>query len=143
MLTSAYCTDIQYRMEYLVTRMFDGGRLMPSHVRTSGTVRGALIVRQEQDKLRNRTMLVARLTGIGGGMRTVPPLYDAVLVSSTGAMWTLAGYECVTSGALHQEYTLGQSWIIVPAPLEDLRKAENEWARLAALLSELQQPTKT
>ena len=75
-------------------------------------------------------------------MRTVPPLYDAVLISSAGAVWTLAGYERITSGALQQEYTLGQSWILTPAPLEDLRKAENEWARLAALLSELQQSSK-
>jgi hypothetical protein len=112
---------------------------MPAHVRTSNTVRGALSVRQEQDKSRNRTTLVARLTVIGGGMHKVPPLYDAVLISSTGAMSTLAGYERITSGALQQEYSLGQSWIIVPAPLEDLRKAENEWARLAALLAEVQQ----
>ena len=126
-------------MEYLVTRVFDGGRPMPAHVRTSNTVRGALSVRQEQDKSRNRTTLVARLTVIGGGMHKVPPLYDAVLISSTGAMSTLAGYERITSGALQQEYSLGQSWIIVPAPLEDLRKAENEWARLAALLAEVQQ----
>ncbi len=76
-------------------------------------------------------------------MRTVPPLYDAVLVSSPGAVWTLAGYERVTWGALQQEYSLGQSWIVTPAPLEDLRKAENEWARLASLLAEVQQSQKT
>ena len=130
-------------MEYLVTRVFDGGRVMPTHVRTSGTIRGSLSVRQEDDRTRNRTTLVARLTPSGGGMRTVPPLYDAVLISSTGAVWTLAGYERVTSGALQQEYSLGQSWIVTPAPLEDLRKAESEWARLATLLSELQQGAKT
>ena len=115
-------------MEYLVTRVFDGGRVMPAHVRTSGTVRGSLTVRQEDDRRRNRTTLVARLTIANGGMRTVPPLYDAALISSTGDVWTLAGYERITSGALQQEYFLGQSWIITPAPLEDLRKAENEWA---------------
>jgi len=38
------------------------------------------------------------------------------------------------SGAV-QEYFLGQSWVVTPAPLEDLRKAEAEWAKLAALLS--------
>ena len=46
----------------------------------------------------------------------------------------------VTSGALQQEYFLGQSWLVTPAPLEDLRKAEAEWARLAQLLSDLNQP---
>jgi len=69
------------------------------------------------------------------GLRVVPPLYDVVLIASTGEVWTLAGYERVTSGALQQEYFLGQSWVVTPAPLEDLRKAEAEWAKLAALLS--------
>ena len=50
--------------------------------------------------------------------------------------WTLAGYERVTSGALQQEYLLRQSWVATPAPLEDLRRAENEWA-LAKLLAEV------
>jgi hypothetical protein len=73
-------------------------------------------------------------------MHKVPPLYGAVLISSTAAMWTLAGYERITSGAPQHEYSLGQSWIIVRALLEDhLRKAENEWARLAAPLAEVQQ----
>jgi hypothetical protein len=44
-------------------------------------------------------------------------------------------YERVTSGALQQEYFLGQSWLVTPAPLEELRKAEAEWAVLAELLS--------
>jgi len=65
----------------------------------------------------------------------VPPLYDVVLIAPTGEVWTLAGYERVTSGALQQEYFLGQSWVVTPAPLENLRKAEAEWAKLAALLS--------
>jgi len=43
----------------------------------------------------------------------------------------------VLSGALQHEYTLGQSWIVSPAPLEDLRKAESEWARLAELVEQL------
>ncbi len=125
-------------MDYLVTRIFDGGRVMPNHVRHSNTVRGVLSVRQEQDTVRHRTVLVARLAPAVNAMKPVPPLYDATLVSSTGDVWTLAGYERVLSGALQQEYSLGQSWIITPAPLEDLRKAETEWVRLAELLSEAQ-----
>jgi hypothetical protein len=50
-------------------------------------------------------------------MHKVPPLYGAVLISSTAAMWTLAGYERITSGAPQHEYSLGQSWIIVRALL--------------------------
>jgi len=70
--------------------------------------------------------------------RPIPPLYDVQLVSSTGEVWVLAGYERVLSGALQHEYTLGQSWIVTPAPLEDLRKAESEWARLAEMLAAIQ-----
>ena len=65
----------------------------------------------------------------------MPPLYDVVLIAPTGEVWTLAGYERVTSGALQQEYFLGQSWVVTPAPLEDLRKSEAEWAKLAELPS--------
>jgi len=76
------------------------------------------------------------------GMRTVPPLFDVVLLGSTGDSWTLAGYERITSGALQQEFFLGQSWVVNPALPEDLRKAENEWAGLAPLLAEVRQRDK-
>ena len=97
---------------------------------------------REEDHLRHRTTLVARLTAAGMGMRLIPPLFDVVLLGTTGESWTLAGYERVASGALQQEFFLGQSWLVTPAPLEDLRNAENEWARLAKLLAELQQREK-
>ena len=61
-----------------------------------------------------------------------------MLLTSTGDVWTLAGYERITGGALQHEYSVAQSWIVTPAPLEDLRKAELEWSRLAGLLAELQ-----
>ena len=118
-----------------MTRLFDSGRVMPHHVRNAGTVRGLLTIKQEEDHVRHRTTRVARFTPQHQiGSRVVPALYDVVLIASTGEVWTLAGYERVTSGALQQEYFLGQSWLVTPAPLEDLRKAEAEWARLATLL---------
>jgi hypothetical protein len=119
--------------------MFEGGRLTPHHVRHAGTIRGVLTIRQEEDRARNRTTLVARLAPAGANPRAVPPLYDVTLISSTGEVWTLAGFERVASGALQHECTVGQSWVVTPAPLEDLRKAENEWARLAQVLHELQE----
>jgi hypothetical protein len=123
-------------MDYMVTRLFDGGRVMPHHVRNAGTLRGTLTIKQEEDHIRHRTTLVARFSPQHQiGSRVIPPAYDVVLIASTGEVWTLAGYERVTSGALQQEYFLGQSWLVTPAPLEDLRKAEAEWAKLAALLS--------
>ena len=116
-------------MDYFVTRVFDGGRVMPNHVRVATTVRGTITVRQEDDKLRHRATLVARVTQPVANSKPVPPLFDVVLVSSTGNAWTLAGYERIPSGALQHEYMLAQSWIVTPAPLEDLRNAELEWAR--------------
>jgi hypothetical protein len=38
---------------------------------------------------------------------------------------------------------LGQSWLVAPASLEDLRRAENEWQRLAQLLHQLQSRKKS
>src|SRR5438309_11380331 len=103
-----------YRVDYLVTRVFDGGRVVPHHIRAAGQVRGSLTVKQESDNVRHRTVLVARLTQAGSMAKPIPPLYDVQLVSSTGEVWVLAGYQRVLSGALQHEYTLGQSWIVTP-----------------------------
>ena len=109
---------------------------MPHHVRNAGTLRGTLSIKQEEDRVPHRATLVARFAPqVPVGSRVIPPMYDVVLIASSGEVWTLAGYERMTSGALQQEYFLGQSWLVTPAPLEDLRKAEGEWAKLAALLS--------
>jgi hypothetical protein len=126
-------------MEWLVTRIYDGGRKLPSHVRGAGTVRGVVTIRQENDPTRGRMVLVARVQPPGalGGFRQVPPLYDVAIVASTGEAFTLTGHERINAGPLQQETLLGQSWLIEPGPLEDLRKAENEWARLAAEIEAL------
>ena len=55
---------------------------------------GLLPIKQEDDHIRHRTPQHQI------GSRVVPPLYDVVLIASTGEVWTLAGYEQVTSGAL-------------------------------------------
>ena len=49
-------------MNYMVTRLFDGGRVMPHHVRNAGTLRGTLAIKQEDDRIRHRTTLVARFS---------------------------------------------------------------------------------
>ena len=75
-----------------MTRLFDGGRVMPHHVRNAGTVRGLLTIKQEDDHVRHRTTLVARFAPQHQiGSRVVPPLYDVVLIASTGEVWTLVG----------------------------------------------------
>jgi hypothetical protein len=69
--------------------------------------------------------------------KPIPALFDVQLISSTGEVWTLAGYERVMTGVMREEVVLGQAWLITPAPLEDLRKAELEWSRLAELVEQL------
>ena len=59
------------------------------------------------------------------GSRVVPPLFDVVLIASTGEVWTLAGYGHVTSGALQQEYFLGQRWL-AEAMMTKVGSAEQE-----------------
>jgi hypothetical protein len=54
--------------------MFDGGRLVPLHIRAANQVRGTLTVKQEDDQLRHRTTLVARLTQIGSMTKPIPAL---------------------------------------------------------------------
>ena len=51
---------------------------MEKHVRIAGIVRGRLTVGQEQDSLRHRTVLVARLLRSGGARTPVEPLYDVI-----------------------------------------------------------------
>ena len=67
--------------------------------------------------------------------KAVPPLYDVALLSSSGEVWTLTGHERILGGPLQQEHAVVQSWLVSPAPLEDLRKAEAEWGRLEEILA--------
>jgi hypothetical protein len=82
---------------------------------------------------------VARLTQASSNAKAVPPLYDVALLSSSGEVWTLTGHERIRGGPLQQEHAMVQSWLVTPAPLEDLRKAELEWARLSELVASLKQ----
>lgn len=135
--------EAHYRtVESLVTRIFDGGRVTPHDVRNSGAVRGNLSVREEVDHTDIERpwspVLREPLWECGPSL----PLFDVVLLGATGESWTLAGYERITSGGLQQEFFLGQTWLVAPAPREDLRNAEKEWARFSKLLAEVQQREK-
>ena len=79
--TERYCINHQWNTK---CRVFDGGRVMEKHARIAGIVRGRLTVGQEQDSLRHRTVLVARLLCSGGVRTPVHPLYDVTLVASSG-----------------------------------------------------------
>ena len=110
---------------------------MPVHVRNGGQTRGRIEVKQEQDPTRSRYVLVARFHATAGH-RTISNLYDAALVAALGDVWVLAGIERVVGGPMSLEHSLGQSWIITPAPIEDLIRAEAEINRLSGVLAGMQ-----
>ena len=74
----------------MVTRVFAGGRLLSTAMRWATTTRGKLSISQEEDPVRHRRVLVARLSTGSNGMKVVPPLYDVVVVGCTGEWWTIA-----------------------------------------------------
>lgn len=109
----------KYSVEHLVQRVLDGGRVVEKHLRLAGMVRGSLRITQEDDAVRHRTVLVARLASSGVG-KSIPPLYDVVVLASTGETWTLAGFERIEAGPLRQLHFVAQSWIVEPAAVQDL-----------------------
>lgn len=111
---------------------------MEKHVRIAGTVRGRITVAQEQDSLRHRTVLVARLA-CNGPRLPVQPLYDVTLVASSGEIWTLAGFERIEAGPMRHVHLVGQAWIIEPVVIQDLIDAERKWSAAAGRVHELEQ----
>lgn len=117
-------------MEWLVRRMFLSGRAQTVAMRNAKEVRGRLSVGQEDDKARGRYILVARLA-VGSEFDRLPPLHDVTLVSANGSQMVLTGHERIEAGPMHEEHYLVQTWVACPATDEDLRKATQEWQRMA------------
>jgi hypothetical protein len=125
-------------VEYQIQRVFDRGRVMEKHVRIASIVKGKLTVAQEQDALRHRTVLVARLlTGTTGPQ--IPPLFDVTLVASTGETWSLAGFERIEAGPMRQVHLVGQAWLIEPEAIQDLIDVERRWSAASGRAHELEQ----
>jgi len=129
----------KYTVEYQVQRVFDGGRVMEKHVRTAGIVRGQLTVAQEEDSLRHRTVLVARLICGGSPRPPVQPLYDVTLIASTGGSWTLAGFERIEAGPMRHVHLVGQAWLVEPVVIQDLIDAERKWGAASGRAHDLEQ----
>lgn len=113
-------------MDYEVMRVCAHGRQLEVHIRNAGRVRGTVTVKQEQDGVRHRTRLVARLAPLGGFV-TIPPLYDAVLLQTRGEHWVLTGLELIASQPLGHEVSVAQTWIIEPVVVQDLIDIEIKW----------------
>ena len=125
-------------VEYEVQLVLESGKVSPRHVRSARTVRGSLAIAQEQDPIRHRAVLVARLT-TPAGIASVPPLYDVTIVSFTGSLWTLAGYERIDTGAMLQPQIVGQAWIVEPVTIQDLIDIERKWAAASGRAHQLEQ----
>lgn len=111
---------------------------MEKHVRTASIVKGRLTVSQEQDSLRHRTVLVARLL-TGTTRPQIPPLFDVTLVASTGETWTLAGFERIEAGPMRHVHLVGQAWLIEPVAIQDLIDVERKWSAASGRAHELEQ----
>jgi hypothetical protein len=124
-------------MEFYLTRLYKEGRPLPKHFTIRSSVRGRLLVREQHDDTHRRMVRVARLE-VPAAARTEapPPLYDAVLLAGNGDWWTLAGFERLPAGPLHEVVAFAQTWYLVPAPLEDLIRAEQLVNRLSGELAE-------
>jgi hypothetical protein len=125
-------------MQYLVMRVFDGGRRLEKHARLAGRTRGSLAIHQETDNNRRRAILVARLA-VDAGQRPAPPLHDVTLIGTSGEAFVLTGIERIEAGPLAREYAVGQTWIVEPVQVQDLLDAEQKWrdsAREVELLRE-------
>jgi hypothetical protein len=116
-------------MEYMVTRVCDAGRKLPQRMRQNGGVRGTVRIQQEQDPVRHRWTLVARL--FMRTQRTIPALYDATLVTMNGAQWVTTGHERIEAGPLRQEHRVMQTWILEKASVQDDIDLEARWAAAA------------
>ena len=120
----------KYSVEYQAQRIFDGGRVMEKHARTASIIKGKLTVAQEQDNLRHRTVLVARLQ-TGSARQQIPPLFDVTLVASTAETWTIAGFERLEAGPMGHVHLVGQAWLIEPVTIQDLIDVERKWKFLS------------
>jgi hypothetical protein len=125
-------------MEYEIMRVCDAGRRVEKHLRWAGRSRGTLSIQQEHDGIRRRTVLVARLRP-GVGQRVIPPLFDVVLIGSTGVRWTLTGVERIEAAPLGREHAVGQTWIVEPAAVPDLMAVELKWSQACGRVHELEQ----
>jgi hypothetical protein len=122
-------------VEYLLMRLYEGGRPRPKHLTVQRGVRGHLVVREEHDADRQRMVRVARLE-VAAAFKTQapPPLYDVMLLGCTSEWISLTGFERVIAGSLSDVTSFAQSWWLTPAPLEDLLAAERRVNELSELL---------
>lgn len=117
--------------------MFEAGKVAPRHIRAASTFRGVLHIGQENDPVRHRAVLVAKLT-TPAGAPTLAPLYDVTIVAAAGPVWTLSGYERVQTDTFQPQF-FGQAWIVEPATVQDLIDAERNWSHAAGRVHQLEQ----
>ena len=125
-------------MEYEVQRVCDAGRRVEPQLRVAGRTRGAVRIQQEHDGVRHRAVLVARLQP-APGHRAIPPLFDVTLIGSAGARWTITGVERIDAGPLAREHSVGQTWLLEPAVVQDLIDIETKWSQACRRVHELEQ----
>jgi len=123
-------------MDFEVRRVCEAGRVVQPHLRDAGRTRGTVSIKQEQDRQRRRSVLVAHLLP-KQGFRAIPALHDVQLISSNGETWVLAGVERIETGPMREECSVGQTWLLTLAVVDDLLIAETRWGLASAEAAEL------
>lgn len=125
-------------MEFRVLRLYDGGVRVEKHVREAGQTCGALGIKTENIGASKRPILVARLT-VRFGQRSIPALYEVQCIGTSGESIALSGHERIEAGPMRKECLVGQTWLLEPAPVQDLMDAEAKWLRAVREANELRE----
>lgn len=101
-------------MQFEAIPMRREGKLLPTHLRWSGAVRGDLYIREEHDQELNRVTKKASIVDPTSHKVLLKPLHDAVVISAKPDWWTITGWERALDDSTAQARAYQQSWILVP-----------------------------
>jgi hypothetical protein len=93
------------------------------------SARGVLSYGEERDERFHRVVRTAKFTRIDGG-EPIPVLRNADPLMWNGQLFVITGVEEVADDKLARPRLLGQTWQMVPEPLEELIRADLKIARL-------------
>ena len=113
---------------FSLRRAFDNGSPVGA-AKVFETARGTLTYGEEHDERFRRIVRSAKFTRVDGG-EPIPALRNADPLVWNGQVFVITGVEEVVDDKLARPRLLGQTWQMVPEPLEELMRADSKIARL-------------
>ena len=113
---------------FSLRRAFDNGSPV-SAAKVFHTAKGTLTYGEEHDERFHRVVRTAKFTRVDGG-EPIPPLRNADPLVWNGQVFVITGVEEVADDKLARPRLLGQTWQMVPEPLEELIRADGKISRL-------------